>query len=54
MLESISKLGTQLSKKEQSQITGGSWPQTEKACIRCGGGWFAPFCLLPVYSPCAS
>ncbi len=54
MLKSILNLGTVLSKKAQSQITGGTWSQNQRECERCGGGWFAPFCLLSVNSPCAS
>ncbi|EDP98242.1 hypothetical protein U8527_19740 [Kordia algicida OT-1] len=54
MLESILKLGTTLSKKEQRQITGGMWPRTEEACHQCGGEWYAPLCALPHDSPCAS
>ena len=54
MLKSISKLGTVLSKKEQSQITGGSFnPQNERDCVRCLGEWEAPLCAMPTNSPCA-
>lgn len=53
MLESISNLGTQLSKKEQRKITGGMWPKNERDCLRCGGEWHAPLCALSMNSPCA-
>ncbi|PTX58512.1 hypothetical protein C8N46_1132 [Kordia periserrulae] len=53
MLQSISKLGTVLGKKEQSTITGGAWPRTEEECLNCGGYWSAPLCELPYNSPCA-
>jgi hypothetical protein len=53
MLKSISKLGTVLGKKEQSQITGGFWPRTERECELCGGEWDAPLCALSINSPCA-
>jgi hypothetical protein len=52
MLKSISNLGTELSKKEQSQITGGTWPRNQRECELCGGEWGAPLCALPVNSPC--
>jgi len=54
MLKSISKLGTVLSKEDQRKITGGSWPTNQRDCELCGGGWFPPFCLLSVNSPCAA
>jgi hypothetical protein len=53
MLQSISKLGTVLGKKEQSTIKGGAWPRTEQECLHCGGEWYAPLCALPHDSPCA-
>ncbi|WP_298416702.1 hypothetical protein [uncultured Kordia sp.] len=53
MLKSISKLGTELSKTQQRNITGGMWPRTATECYNCGGEWHAPLCALPYNSPCA-
>jgi hypothetical protein len=51
MLKSISKLGTTLSKKAQSNIKGGNIPYTPEQCNFCRGEWVG-LCVLPFDSPC--
>jgi len=55
MLQSISNLGTVLSKTAQRHITGGGMiPTNPTECRFCSGEWIAGvgLCALPEGSPC--